>query len=156
MRMRTRTNPRIEETTMNRHTSHANGKTEPHEPAHGLTSRHPKTTLRRIRVAYPHPSRQGKYAPYGGYDVAGALVCFCNGLPAHKVPGWMRHPTAGDVAICLTEKLGWDAITAANAALRLCDLCDRTAPSLAWKYLTELLRHTTTNKAQRIAYAEAT
>jgi len=96
-----------------------------------------KAVLQRIRRLYSTPSRHNKGAPYNGYDVAGAFMCFCNNVRANEAPGCMRHPTAGDVARCLIEQFGWDGASAKDVALRLCNLCDNSAPGLAWAYLME-------------------
>ena len=101
----------------------------------------PPFLLRPIRAVYPHVSRPGKHAPYDGYDVAGAFLCFCRRTQISEAPGWMRFPTAGDFAECLVD-LGWENAVALDAARCLCDLCDHASFDQAWNYLFELLVRT--------------
>lgn len=101
----------------------------------------PPLLLRNIRTVYPHVSQPGKHAPYDGYDIAGAFLCFCRKTQAKEAPGWMRRPTAPDVADCLIS-LGWHRDAATDAALRLCQLCDRASPYQAAEFLAEILKRT--------------
>jgi hypothetical protein len=96
---------------------------------------------RAIALAYPYPIRHGTHAPYSGYDVAGALNCFVHKAAANRAPAWMRFPTAGDVQECFVL-LGWDEAPAREAALKLCELCDRVSSNEAWDFLMDLLRRT--------------
>jgi len=98
-------------------------------------------TLRAISLAYPCPARPSRHGPFNGYDVAGALLCFCHNLPGSEAPIWMRFPTAGDVRECLVH-LGLDCAAAKDAALRLCELCDEATVDRAWNFLAELLGRT--------------
>jgi hypothetical protein len=102
-------------------------------------------TIRAISMAYPRAVRHEKQA-FGGYDVGGALMCFCHNLSECEAPGYMRYPTTGDVAECL-KGIGWDSAAAMLAARQLCDLCDRASSERAWQFLDELLRRTARLKA---------